>query len=187
MYHTPPTSPAASPSARWSAALTKSRRRSAAGSAAAATPRGWDDYGMMELQFFPSRTLAFYMRKAFLVRTIAVLAMLLLVLQTLDLLGESGDILAIRNGQGAALALCSATNSADRRAVPTFLSVTRHTDHARHAQPEQRGDRDEGGGISAHQILAPLVLASLVIACAAFAFNERVVTRSTITLNVGKP
>src|SRR3546814_5103422 len=43
---------------------------------------------------FPSRTIALYTARMFLVRTFAVLAMLVLVLQALDMLGESGKILA---------------------------------------------------------------------------------------------
>ena len=44
--------------------------------------------------FFPSRTVAIYMGRLFLVRTFGLLAALLLILQTLDLLSESGSILA---------------------------------------------------------------------------------------------
>ena len=44
--------------------------------------------------FFPSRTMSIYMAKMFLVRTFAILAALVLVLQALDLLSESGRILA---------------------------------------------------------------------------------------------
>ena len=49
----------------------------------------------MQLQFFPSRQIGLYMAKLFLVRTVAVLLMLVLILQALDLLGESGKILAV--------------------------------------------------------------------------------------------
>ena len=45
--------------------------------------------------FFPSRTVALYMGRMFLVRTFGILAGLVLVLQALDLLGESGKILAV--------------------------------------------------------------------------------------------
>ena len=45
--------------------------------------------------FFPSRTVTLYMGKMFLLRTFAILAALVLILQTLDLLGESGKILAV--------------------------------------------------------------------------------------------
>ena len=37
-------------------------------------------------------------------------------------------------------------------------------------------------GLSAHQVLAPLLLSAFVVALISFAFNERVVTRSTATL-----
>ncbi|MDF2493067.1 LptF/LptG family permease, partial [Sphingomonas sp.] len=45
--------------------------------------------------FFPSKTVALYMGRMFLVRTFGILAGLVLVLQALDLLGESGKILAV--------------------------------------------------------------------------------------------
>ena len=45
-------------------------------------------------RIFPSRTIAGYTAKMFLVRTFAFLAALVVILQTLDLLGESGKILA---------------------------------------------------------------------------------------------
>ena len=48
----------------------------------------------MQLQFFPSRRLSLYMGRTFLTRTFAVLAMLVIVLLTLDMLGESGKVLA---------------------------------------------------------------------------------------------
>ena len=48
----------------------------------------------MQLAFFPSRQISWYMARQFLTRTLAVLVLLVVVLQTLDLLGESGDILA---------------------------------------------------------------------------------------------
>ena len=46
------------------------------------------------LEFFPSRTLTTYLGKMFAMRIVAVLLMLVLILQMLDLLGESGKILA---------------------------------------------------------------------------------------------
>jgi len=46
---------------------------------------------MINLGFFPSRQLAWYMVKLFLTRSLAVLVILVLVLMTLDLLGEAGD------------------------------------------------------------------------------------------------
>ncbi|MDQ2764525.1 MAG: LPS export ABC transporter permease LptG, partial [Pseudomonadota bacterium] len=46
------------------------------------------------MNFFPSRVVAIYMARMFVVRTFAVMAGLVLVLQALDLLGQSGNILA---------------------------------------------------------------------------------------------
>ncbi len=40
----------------------------------------------------------------------------------------------------------------------------------------------KAAGMSAHQVLAPLILTAAVVACVSFAFNERVVTRATATL-----
>ena len=48
----------------------------------------------MNLRFFPSRRIALYLARLFLLRSLAVLAGLVVILQTLDLLGESGKILA---------------------------------------------------------------------------------------------
>src|SRR3546814_2694402 len=41
----------------------------------------------------------------------------------------------------------------------------------------------KSGGISAHQILAPLMIASLGVALVSFVFNERVLTRANRTLD----
>jgi lipopolysaccharide export system permease protein len=50
---------------------------------------------MINLKFFPSRQVAAYMVRLFLSRSFAVLVALVLILMTLDLLGESGKILAV--------------------------------------------------------------------------------------------
>ena len=49
----------------------------------------------MQLEFFPSPSLTRYLAKLFIVRILAVLIMLVLVLQTLDLLSESGKIMGV--------------------------------------------------------------------------------------------
>ena len=49
----------------------------------------------MRIPLFPSPTMAWYVGKAFLIRTFAVMALLIVVLQALDLLGESGKIFAV--------------------------------------------------------------------------------------------
>ena len=58
---------------------------------------------MINLAFFPSRRLAFYMVKLFVTRSLAVLFALVLVLMTLDLLGEAGKILAVPGNGDSAL------------------------------------------------------------------------------------
>src|SRR3546814_17607604 len=50
---------------------------------------------MHQLHCFPSRTMAIYVGRMFLIRTFSIMFALVLVLQTLDLLGESGKILAV--------------------------------------------------------------------------------------------
>jgi lipopolysaccharide export system permease protein len=58
---------------------------------------------MINLQFFPSRQVAAYMARLFITRSFAVLFALVLVLMTLDLLGNSGDILAYQGNGDAEL------------------------------------------------------------------------------------
>jgi len=50
---------------------------------------------VINLNLFPSKRLALYLVRLFLTRSFAVLFALVLVLMTLDLLGESGKILAV--------------------------------------------------------------------------------------------
>ena len=50
---------------------------------------------MINLDFMPSRQLAVYAAKLFVTRSLAVLIALVLVLMTLDLLGESSKILKV--------------------------------------------------------------------------------------------
>ena len=58
---------------------------------------------MINLKFFPSRQLAFYMARLFVTRSLAVLVALILILMTLDLLGESGKSLAVPGNGDAEL------------------------------------------------------------------------------------
>src|SRR5204863_9617928 len=58
---------------------------------------------MINLRFFPSRRVAFYTVKLFLTRSLAVLVALVLILMTLDLLGESGKILRVPGNGDAEL------------------------------------------------------------------------------------
>ncbi len=137
----------------------------------------------MRLEFFPSRTLTVYLAKTFVIRIFAVLLMLVMVLQMLDLLGESGKILghpgngeselwhyvALRMPQLVARFLSYAVLLAT---IITLATLNQNSEVI----------AMKAAGLSAHQILAPLLLSALVVSAASFAFNERVVTRATATL-----
>ena len=137
----------------------------------------------MQLEFFPSRAITLYIAKMFAIRIVAVLAMLVLILQMLDLLGESGKILEFA-GNGEAQLWRYVTLRVPQL-VETFLpySVLLATILTL-VQLNQNSEvvSMKAAGLSAHQILAPLVLTAAAVALVSFTFNERVVTRSTATL-----
>jgi lipopolysaccharide export system permease protein len=134
---------------------------------------------MINFAFFPSRRLAFYVVRLFLTRSLAVLLALVLILMTLDLLGESGKILAAP-GNGDA-ELWRYVSLRLPLLVSRFLpfSVLLGTLIAFVAlNQNSEVVAMKAAGLSAHQILAPLVLASVGIAAVLFAFNETVVVNS---------
>src|SRR5215208_5732687 len=121
---------------------------------------------MINLNLFPSRSLA-------------VLFALVLILMTLDLLGESGKILAVPGNGDSDLWRYVALRIPllASRFLPfavllgtliAFVGLNQHSEVV----------AMKAAGISAHQILAPLIIASLGIAAALFAFNETVVVKS---------
>jgi lipopolysaccharide export system permease protein len=135
------------------------------------------------LDFFPSRRLTVYLAKMFAVRIVAVLAMLVLVLMMLDLLSRTGDILAYAgNGEDELLKYASLrTPQLINRFLPySVLLATIITLATLNQNSEVIAMK--AAGLSAHQILAPLLLTATVVAGCSFAFNERVVTRATATL-----
>ena len=138
----------------------------------------------MQFEFFPSRTLTVYLARLFVTRILAVLVMLVIVLQMLDLLGESGDILAHPgNGQAQLLYYVSLrVPQLIARFLPySVLLATIITLATLNQNSEVISMK--AAGLSAHQVLAPLILTALGIATVSFAFNERIVTRATATLN----
>jgi lipopolysaccharide export system permease protein len=137
----------------------------------------------MNLQFFPSKRLAWYMAKLFLLRCLAVLAALVVILQTLDLLGESGKILATPGNGDAELWRYVSLRLPQliSRFLPFAVLLGTLITLAGLNQNSEIVSM-KAAGISAHQIIAPLIVASLFIAGASFAFNERIVTRATETL-----
>lgn len=139
---------------------------------------------MINLDFMPSRQLAIYAARMFLTRSLAVLVMLVLVLMTLDLLGESGKILKVPGNGEAELwryvslrvpALISKflPFSVLLGALIAFAGLNQHSEVV----------SMKAAGLSAHQILAPMIVASLGVAVALFAFNELVVVKSARTLD----
>ncbi len=137
----------------------------------------------MQFDFFPSRTLTLYLAKLFVVRILAVLVMLVLVLLMLDLLSSTGKILAVPgNGQGEiwTYAMLRAPQLVARFLPYSVLLATIITLVGLNQNSEVISMK--AAGLSAHQILAPLLLTALAIGLVSFAFNERVVTRASATL-----
>jgi lipopolysaccharide export system permease protein len=139
---------------------------------------------VINLDFMPSRQLALYAARLFLTRSLAVLVMLVLVLMTLDLLGESGKILKVPgNGEAELWRYVSLRVpllisrflpfSVLLGALIAFAGLNQHSEVV----------SMKAAGLSAHQILAPMVVASLGVAVLLFAFNELVVVRSARIVN----
>ncbi|MEO7655086.1 MAG: LPS export ABC transporter permease LptG [Sphingomicrobium sp.] len=138
----------------------------------------------MNLSFFPSRSIAFYLVRLFLTRSLAVMVALVLILMTLDLLGESGKILAVpSNGDSdlwhyVALRLPLLISrflpfSVLLGTLIAFVGLNQHSEVV----------AMKAAGLSAHQILAPLIVASLGVAALLFVFNETVVVKSARVVN----
>jgi lipopolysaccharide export system permease protein len=139
---------------------------------------------MINFGFFPSRRLALYMVRLFLTRSFAVLFALVLVLETLDLLGEAGKILAVPGNGDSALWHYAALRipllvsrflpfSVLLGTLIAFVGLNQNSEVV----------AMKAAGLSAHQILAPLVIASIGISAALFAFNEGVVVNSARVVN----
>src|SRR3982750_223988 len=134
---------------------------------------------MINLKFFPARRLALYMVRLFVTRSLAVLLALVLILMTLDLLGESGKILAVPgNGDselwryvGLRIPLLVSRFLPFSVLLGTLIAFVGLNQHSEVVAMK-------AAGISAHQILAPLFIASVAIAAALFVFNETVVVKS---------
>ncbi|MBC7521621.1 MAG: LptF/LptG family permease, partial [Sandarakinorhabdus sp.] len=137
------------------------------------------------MKLFPSKTIAWYTGKMFLVRSAAFLIGLIVILESLDLLGESGKILAAA-GNGEA-ELWTYVSLRVPQLIQLFLpfSVLLAT-LVTLATLNQNSEVVifKAAGISAHQILAPLFIAALGIAVANFVFNESVTTHATRTLKI---
>lgn len=135
---------------------------------------------MINVSFFPSRRLAWYMVRLFLTRSIAVLLALTLILMMLDLLGESAKILAIPGNGDADLWRYVSYRipmlisrflpfSVLLGALIAFVGLNQNSEVV----------AMKAAGLSAHQILAPLIVAGIGLSAMLFAFNEEVVVNST--------
>ena len=137
----------------------------------------------MRLDFFPSRTLTLYLAKMFVLRIFAVLVMLVLVLMMLDLLSRTGDILT-PEGNGQAEIWRYVTLRVPQlisRFLPySVLLATLITLVTLNQNSEVVAMK--AAGLSAHQVLFPLLLTAAVISVFSFAFNERIVARANSAL-----
>jgi len=127
-------------------------------------------------EMFPSRTLTLYLARLFVTRILGVLVLLVLVLQMMQLLSESGDILAVPGNGEAELWYYVTLNVPQliARFLPySVLLATLFTFWPLNQNSEVIAMR--AAGLSAHQILAPLLLAAAGISVVSFAFNETVV------------
>ncbi|GAA4761152.1 LPS export ABC transporter permease LptG [Stakelama sediminis] len=137
--------------------------------------------------FFPSRTVAFYMGRMFLIRTFAIVAGLVLILQTLDLLSESGRILAYPgNGDPEVWRYVSLRTPQIIAFVLPFSTLLGTIITLSTLNQNSEIVALRSSGLSAHQVLAPLLLAALGVSALSFTFNDRIVTRATATLDQWK-
>ncbi len=138
----------------------------------------------MKPGFFPSRALSLYMARLFLTRSAAVLAGLLLILLTLDLLGQSGEILATP-GNGQATLLHYAALRAPGL-VQTFLPFSVLLGTLIMLLQLNGGSEVvamKAAGLSAHQILAPMIACGVLVAGVSFVFAERVAAPAAARLS----
>ena len=109
--------------------------------------------------------------------------MLVLVLTALDLLSATGDILAVEgNGQAEILRYVSlrVPQLVSRFLPYSVLLATLIMLVALNQNSEVVAMK--AAGLSAHQVLAPLLLTAAIVAAVSFAFNERILTRANATL-----
>ncbi|NJC05300.1 lipopolysaccharide export system permease protein [Sphingomonas kaistensis] len=139
---------------------------------------------MINLNFVPSWRLARYTVWLYVSRSLAVLLSLSLVLMMLNLLSESGKILAV-TGNGEAelwryvgyrfpqLISFAFPFSFLLGALITFTTLNSNSEVV----------AMKAAGLSAHQLLAPLIGASIALAGLSFAFNELVVVKGSRQLS----
>ncbi len=133
--------------------------------------------------FVPSRTLARYMIKMHLTRFFGILIGLTAILQMLDLLAQSDDIMAAEGANWASLAsyISMRVPQLVSQFVPfsallaTLLTLATLNQHSEVVVMK-------ASGLSAHRILLPLGMASFLVAAFHFAFNETIVVKANADL-----
>ena len=142
---------------------------------------------MINFDFLPSRRIALYMVKLFVTRSLAVLLALVLVLLMLDLLGESSKILAVEGNSEADLWRYASLRlpMLVTRFLPFSVLLGCLISFASLNQNSEIVSM-KAAGLSAHQILAPMILAASLVAAGLFVFNETVTVDSARVVNVWK-
>ncbi|MEI6418891.1 MAG: LPS export ABC transporter permease LptG [Sphingomonadales bacterium] len=131
------------------------------------------------MTFFPSRTISWYVARMFLLRTLAFIIGLVVILESLDLLGESGKILAAKGNGEADLWVYVSLRVPQLIQLFLPFSVLLAT-LVTLATLNQNSEVVifKAAGLSAHQILSPLLVAALGVAVLNLGFNETVTTRA---------
>ena len=139
------------------------------------------------LSFFPSRTISLYMARMFVVRTFAVLAALVVVLQALDLLTESGKIMAVAgNGDAEVWRYVGLRAPQIIQTILPFSVLLGTIITLSQLNQNSEVISLKASGLSAHQVLAPLIIAGFAVAILSFTFNDRIVARATHSLDQWK-
>ncbi|MGI4732707.1 MAG: LPS export ABC transporter permease LptG [Janthinobacterium lividum] len=133
---------------------------------------------------FPSPTVAIYMARMFLTRTFAIMAAVSMVLLVLNVLGESGHILAYKGNGDAQVWRYLGLRAPQIISFILPFSVLLGTILTLITMNQNSEIIAlKATGLSAHQVLAPLLVASVGVAALSFAFNDRIVSRATATLS----
>ncbi len=138
---------------------------------------------MNTISFFPSATMGRYMVKTFLTRSLAVLAMLVIILMSLDLLRQSSNILAVSGNGSAEIVTYILWRSPQVIAQFLPFSVLLGTlIMLAGLNSNSEIVAMKASGLSAHQILAPLIVAAVGVAFITFIFNDHVLASTTAKL-----
>jgi len=141
-------------------------------------------YRTLRRRFAPSKTLASYMVKMYLTRFLGILIGLTAVLQLLDLLAATDDVMAADGANFGSIIsyLSMRTPQIISLFVPfvallaTLLTLATLNQHSEVIVMKAMG-------LSAHRILLPLGKACAIIGLSHFAFNELILTPGTADLD----